>query len=226
VKLANGSSVGRQESGEPFSPEGMHVKDTLEVREIKERDPKLSNNGSEKERTWKPGKEVKIDFFQFGQSQNLSPTVCGNLPQKYVGQWDVGQNKMVWHSLQEGEEVQFEKDPATNTYFPRVGKGTSFSYGQQGSSHPHKGLSGKKVRQQVKKTPLKSSAVSKPYSKRSRPSANLNKSQENQSGLAGKRKLIDEEEEDKEDNAKKGKKSGGDDQRVQVEAGSQPRRLP
>jgi hypothetical protein len=54
----------------------------------------------------------------------------------------------------------------------------------------------------------------------------LNKSQENQSGLAGKRKLIDEEEEDKEDNAKKGKKSGGDDQRVQVEAGSQPRRLP
>lgn len=231
VKSANGSLVVRQDSGEPFSLKGMHGEDMLGVGEINELIPQLSNNGRNKERNWISGKGSKVDFFQFGQSQNISPKAStkakpGNLPQKFVGQWDAGQNKMIWHSLQEGGDIQLEKDPVTNTYVPRVGKETSFSPGQQGSSHPHMGLSSKTARQQAKKTPLKSPVSPKPTTKRSRSSTGLNKSHGNQSGLAGKRKLIDEEDEDEEEHSKTNRKSELDDRKVQAGAGSQPRRQP
>jgi hypothetical protein len=191
----------------------------------------LPKNGCNKEWVRATGTVEEGEVFHFGKIQSISQkgqtqVQAENLSNKYVGRWDAGQNKMIWQILEKGEEVQLEKDPVTNTFFPRVGKGTCDGPGQQESSQPHKGLSSKVVRSQTKKTHLKSPVPPKPTAKRSRASDDSGKTHDNQSGLAGKRKLIDEEEEDGEDKSKKGRKSGGDDQSVQAEAGNQPRRQP
>jgi hypothetical protein len=63
--------------------------------------------------------------------------------------------KMVWNSLQEGEDIQLE-DTISNMYFPRVGKETNVNTGQKFvDSHPHTGVSYKLLQQQAKKNPLK-----------------------------------------------------------------------
>lgn len=63
------------------------------------------------------------------------------LPQKFVGHFDLGLNKMVWRCLKEDEVINLEKDPIHDTYFPRVEVGARRNVGQDTEhSQPHSGL--------------------------------------------------------------------------------------
>jgi hypothetical protein len=68
------------------------------------------------------------NILQMGQSsksipEDLAKAKSGILPQKFVGQFDPGLNKMVWRCFKVDKVINLEKDPIHDTYFPLVEAG-------------------------------------------------------------------------------------------------------
>jgi hypothetical protein len=215
-------------------------------------------NGSMKSVTEETNSEVQRlggervgDFFQFGKSESSnsngeSTDIGGKWAHKYVGQWDLGLQKMRWNELKEGEVVNLLKDPVSNTYFPCVGKATAPNSCQNVVAPQHqKGGKHKSVCQTRKNNQRKSPGSARQqensqthsvrkqggqltWKQRARGSAGPGNYEGLQPGGGGKRKLVVEDEEDEATQLKKGRKEAHEANSidgVQAEAGSQPRRL-
>jgi hypothetical protein len=215
LKSANGSHMVQYELRELFLVEDREEADPLGFKTLNGPlscdNGNLAKNGSVADKEQNSGGGSGKEIFYSGKSGpegqgELKKSELGKLPQKCMGQWDSGLNKMVLTSLQEGEAIQLEKDPITNIYFPCVEKEDMRSENVE-AYYLQKGAVTKPTRQRAKKTQSQISETKKQVTKRTRVSPGLGKSTESHSGVIGKRKLVDEDEDVIEEQTKKGRKA-------------------
>jgi hypothetical protein len=118
-------SIGRNPSRLVVSPiidkkcklrEGINEEDTYHIGRII-----TGGSAEEYTRELRGGKDIESP--QNGKSDVENPTVSnwansGKLPQKFVDHWDSVLNRMIWHNLGEGENIQLEKDLGSVHVFP------------------------------------------------------------------------------------------------------------